>query len=284
MDSEDEGAPGLPGLPGGMGGMAAMAGGLPGGMGGMAAMAGGLPGGMGGMAAMAGGAPLGALAGAAGIPGAGAIAAAAPLPPPAVDAPEAKGGEIVPADGGGGGDEEEAADDGTDALMCDFFIKEKAKKARAIFVPEDCRLNAAKLKQLFEETWELDPKFDGPSTLISADAGTVHPVQFASQKLVELPQFGVTYTDAKKHTERVIKDAPEDEKKTMALGIVNDVLFLKLKTVFASVLDAAQIAKNWIVIDRINAKSPAAELLFEAAMSMTSATPKVVVIDSMCRL
>ena len=46
----------------------------------------------------------------------------------------------------------------------------------------------------------------------------------------------------------------------------NDVLFHKLKTIFASVLDAAAVAENWIVIDRTNAKSPAAELLIEAAM------------------
>ena len=38
----------------------------------------------------------------------------------------------------------------------------------------------------------------------------------------------------------------EDEKTAMALGIVNDVLFLKLKTVFASVLDAAAFARHWV--------------------------------------
>ena len=50
------------------------------------------------------------------------------------------------------------------------------------------------------------------------------------------------------------------------------------------VLDAAEIAKNWIVIDRVNAKSPAAELLIEAAMAQTTARPTVLVVDSYTRL
>ena len=49
-------------------------------------------------------------------------------------------------------------------------------------------------------------------------------------------------------------------------------------------LDAAEIAKNWIVVDRTSAKSPAAELLIEAAMAQTTARPTVVVVDSIRRL
>ena len=78
--------------------------------------------------------------------------------------------------------------------------RRKAKTARAIFIPEDCRLDSAKLSQLFYECWEIEKNgpLAEPATLISVDAGTVHPSQFASQKLVELPQFSVTYADAKK--------------------------------------------------------------------------------------
>ena len=53
---------------------------------------------------------------------------------------------------------------------------------------------------------------------------------------------------AVKHVERVFKgkDGTEEEKKQMALDVINDVLFLKLKTVFASVLDAAAFARHWV--------------------------------------
>ena len=68
------------------------------------------------------------------------------------------------------------------------------------------------------------------------------------------------------------------EKAVFALSVVNDVIFTKLVTIFAAVLDAAAInakAPNWIVLNRIIAKSPAAELLLEAAMGQTSSRPVV---------
>ena len=54
--------------------------------------------------------------------------------------------------------------------------------------------------------------------------------------------------------------------------------------IFAAILDAADTANNWILIDRTSAKSPAAELLIEFAMTKTTARPKVLVIDSYKRL
>ena len=46
------------------------------------------------------------------------------------------------------------------------------------------------------------------------------------------------------------------------------------------VLDAADIANNWILIDRTSAKSPAAELLIEAAMVQTASRPTILVSES----
>merc|ERR1740138_1133756 len=70
----------------------------------------------------------------------------------------------------------------------------------------------------------------------------------------------------------------------MALGVINDVLFLKMKTVFASVIDKADIANDYIVIDRTSSKSPAAEYLIEMAMEQTQMRPTIVIVDSKDRL
>ena len=68
----------------------------------------------------------------------------------------------------------------------------------------------------------------------------VHPKAFASEKLVDLPSFTQFYADAHLHAERagVEKGADRD---AFALSVVNDVIFTKLVTIFASVLDAAAI-------------------------------------------
>ena len=74
------------------------------------------------------------------------------------------------------------------------------------------------------------------------------------------------------------------QKEDFALGVINDAIFSKLVTIFCSVLDTSLIANNYIVVDRINAKSPAAELLIEAALKATASRPTIVVIDSTRRL
>ena len=63
------------------------------------------------------------------------------------------------------------------------------------------------------------------------------------------------------------------QKEDFALGVINDVIFLKLVTIFSSILDASEIANNYIVIDRTDSKSPAADILIEAAMASTTARP-----------
>ena len=69
-----------------------------------------------------------------------------------------------------------------------------------------------------------------------------------------------------------------------ALDVINSVLWVKLGTIFAAILDASTIGNWWLIVDRIAAKSPAAEILIEAAMQQTSSRPTCVVIDSTKRL
>jgi len=201
-----------------------------------------------------------------------------------MDSAVAKTGAVVavaePAAPAGG---EGEAEEGEQPTCAEFFFIQKGSGGKAIFLPNNTRFGAAKLSQLFFEFWKVKE----PSTLIVADAGMVHPLLFATRALTMLPAFAKNgpWANAMKHTEMALpKDATAEEKEEKAMNVINDVLFLKLKTIFASVLDAAEIANNWIVIDRVNSKSPAAELLIEAAMAQTTSKPKVVVIDSLSRL
>jgi hypothetical protein len=103
---------------------------------------------------------------------------------------------------------------------------------------------------------------------------------------VALPSFNEFWTDARAQSERAGVQN-EGERDAFALKIINEVMFTKLVTVFASVLDASAISSktpNWLVVDRISSCSPAAELLLEAAMKLTESRPPIVVIDSFDRL
>ena len=192
-------------------------------------------------------------------------------PPPAVPAAEAdhSGGNDDNAGGEGGGEDAQ--------VKCgEFLFKQNGRVCKALFIPDGQRLNSVKMEALLAG-WNLER----PTIMVSADAGTVHPKMFAAPKLVQLKQFDKYWADALQHAD--IANAGE-AKEAFALGVVNDVIFLKLQTIFVSVIDAASIAKNWIIIDRVNAKSPAAELLIESAMAQTTARPTVIVIDSYTRL
>ena len=165
-------------------------------------------------------------------------------------------------------------------------FRRRAKTCEAVFIPDGTRFNTAKLMQLTDEKgdiWKLQL-----NTMVSADAGTVHPKQFATRELATSPKtqraFKTTWQNALKHAGRALPGAEQGEKEEYALDVVRNVLFLKLTTVFANVLEAASIAKNWIVVDRVNAKSPAAELLIEASMSQTTARPTILVVDAISRL
>ena len=67
------------------------------------------------------------------------------------------------------------------------------------------------------------------------------------------------------------------DREGFALDLINNVMFGKLVTIFASVLDAAAInakCPNWLIVDRINAKSPAAgeHAVLSMALSMALST------------
>ena len=176
--------------------------------------------------------------------------------------------------------EEPAAeeDEGGQALVGELLCKETGAVAKALFVPDGLRLKPAQLQGLMGTTWKLPP----PNIMISCDAGNVHPNAFGSELLVKLKSFTQFWSDAQLHASiSEIDKAQQDE---FCLGIINDVIYLKLTTIFASVLDASSIAGNWIVVDRTSAKSPAAELLIEAAMAQTPSRPTVLCLDSMDRL
>ena len=192
----------------------------------------------------------------------------APPPPP----PEEEGGGD-PAEGAAATNEadeappaEEDGQGGGSPQCGEFLNKETGKLCKVIFCPDGARLNTVKLQQL-QAFWKIPPI----NVMLSADCGTVHPKQFASPKLTQLKQFAVFWKDAMRHAEKQGRAPTGDEQETFALNVINDVIYLKLVTIFCSVLDASEIADNVIVVDRINAKSPAAELLIEAALAATTA-------------
>ena len=174
------------------------------------------------------------------------------------------------------------------AKLASFFVKEPGASALAIFMPDGKRLVTADLLELTEKVW----KMKGPNVMISCDAGTVHPKRFAAMPLVKTTKsFEGYWKDATQHAERALhpdktgKPAPTaDERDAFGLSVINDVLFLKLVTVFCAILDASTISDNWILIDRTGSKSPAADVLIEAAMMSTTSRPQTLVIDSFKRL
>ena len=161
-----------------------------------------------------------------------------------------------------------------------WLFKESGSSCKVLFVPAGTRLNSTKLETLLLQWWQPEKELEKirPDTMIASDAGTVHPMMFATPKLVQLPSFKQFLSDAKFHAERESKD------EGFAQEVINDVIFLKLKTLFSFVLDAAKIANFWLVVDRVNAPSPAAELLIEAALVQTTSRPTILVIDSYDRL
>lgn len=164
--------------------------------------------------------------------------------------------------------------------VAEFLVKQTGQVAQAIFLPEGSRMNTQQLQGLFLNQWKMEM----PSALIASDAGTVHPKLFANHKLVNLTSFETYWADAKKHAVEQAHLSAGPEVDTFALTVINDVIFLKMTSIFSNVLDAAELADMWLIIDRVNAKSPAAELLIEAALSRTTARPKIIVIDAYSRL
>lgn len=68
-------------------------------------------------------------------------------------------------------------------------------------------------------------------------------------------------------------------------GSINNIIFTKLKEVFAALLDAATLAGSWVIVDRTDGSGSAtAELLLEMAIERGTQKPYVLVIDSLERL
>ena len=80
-----------------------------------------------------------------------------------------------------------------------------------------------------------------------------------------------------------LEEIDTDEK--LGDGSINNVLFTKLKEVFAALLDACTLGGSYIVVDRTDgAGSATAELLLEMALERGAQKPVIVVIDSLERL
>lgn len=183
-----------------------------------------------------------------------------------------------------------------------FTVKETQRFCKAVFVPEAYRLSKKEMDELLLK-WEVNPYMGKPlNTLVYADCGVVHPNDFAVPKLVQPKPKGLGLPNFKKFWDQAMKHASSEwcEDGSTALGnaiaqtpvnveefameVINDVIFLKLITIFVSVLEGAMINNNYIVIDRTANKSASAELLIEMALAKTSVKPVVLVIDSFNRL
>ena len=71
----------------------------------------------------------------------------------------------------------------------------------------------------------------------------------------------------------------------LADGSINNLIFTKLKDVFAATLDAAKLAGAWIVVDRTDGQGSAtAEILLELALERGAQRPVIVAIDSLERM
>ena len=186
----------------------------------------------------------------------------------------------------------------------------KGRKFKLAFLGaiDDNYPNLTTPSTIFLDTWKV-PK---PATLISADAGSMHPRQFDSEnRMAHLPQFhewvtGVNTGEAAWSDERpptAVKavDMLELSRRTVQQwqdpsvlpeqdtdnteGSVNNLIFEKVKAVFGALLDAATLAGAWVVVDRTGGQGSAtAELLIEQALERGAQRPTIIAIDSLERL
>lgn len=160
-------------------------------------------------------------------------------------------------------------DEGYEDRTSVFNFHSGGPAARAFFAPKGTRVDRKVMASL-SKLWGLRP----PAAVLSFDAGAEHPSRFASAALVQTDQFAAAWAST-------LEQAQSNE---LALRVTSDVLFLKLKMSVAALLDLAQMSNHWILVDRVNHPSPAAEVLIEAALCMTVARPTILVIDSFERL
>jgi hypothetical protein len=177
--------------------------------------------------------------------------------------------------------EEEAEDGSSNAKWTVFSVKETQRECKALFVPDGRRLNTQDLQVLLAENWNDET----PNFLVSADAGTIHPKDFATPALRDqVHAFEKFRRWGELHGELRGIEKGSKKMEDFSLKVINDVIFLRLTTVFVSVLEQAVIAPNFIVVDRVSAKSPSAELILEIALQKVRDLPKVLCIDAFSRL
>lgn len=97
--------------------------------------------------------------------------------------------------------------------------------------------------------------------LIYGESDSAHPKRFVTPQLIEIAPFKKLKKDATAQAKKAIKEGsttlPELE---FALGVVNDVLFRKMLALIAALVDRAAAEDDWIVVDRVRARAPAAEV------------------------
>ena len=151
------------------------------------------------------------------------------------------------------------------------------RKAEAIFVPAgySTALNSKKIGDIVKDTWKLPM----PNMIVNCDAGSAHPSELGTQKLCQGEAFTqwASEANAQRSRSRSIGDKKLGEEKSEEKGVmddetrdvINSLLYQKLVTVYAAILDAAKMSNNWIIVDRTAGSSPTAELLLEQAMAQT---------------
>ena len=171
-----------------------------------------------------------------------------------------------------------------------FEVLETGRKAEVLFMPGGVRLPPAAVVELATKTWKLPM----PNLMVMCDAGAVHPTEFVSADLADLPAFESLLAQAKQQVDASaardqnskwaeqykadgmpVPEPTQQEREARALNIVNHLLWTKLVTIFTSVIDSAALSNNWIVIDRTQSMSAAAELALEAALAASQQRPVV---------
>ncbi len=176
------------------------------------------------------------------------------------------------------------------------FVDEETGAARSsiisefVFVPAGAKVTSKTITDIIVNKWKLEPA----NMLINCDAGSMHPRALATKKLSSQPQFFDWMNQAKA---QMLKTQTEEEKAEFNLDdpdvlkeqsniVINQLIFQRLLTIFAAVLDAASLSNNWIFINRANPNGSSAtgQYMLEIAMNQTSQRPNVVIIESMARL
>ena len=156
------------------------------------------------------------------------------------------------------------------------------------FVPTGGKpMTTKSLQDLIKNKWKLTQA----NMLINCDAGSMHPKALATMKLSSQPQFDDWMKQSEAQLRKTMNSDDIDLSNPEVVReqsniVINQLIFQRLLTIFAAVLDAASLSNNWIIINRANpaGSSSTAELMLELAMQQTSQRPIVIVIESLARL